>query len=132
MRDTEAFLTWTYEDYIAQAKQIKACRITVAPGRPGAFVLGKVERLDYGQQVARVERLALPIHQVRLTFEGGEKRTISYSDYMAQYHGIHGQDNVKYIDYLPENEAELASLLYLERHPPKQRSRRPNNKPTTR
>jgi len=131
LRDTEAFLTWTYEDYIAQADQIKACRITVDPGYPGEFVLGKVQPLDYGEQVERVMRLALPIHQVALTFDDGETRAISYRDYMAQYHGIHSQDNIQRIDYLPENEGELTSLLYLERHPPKQGSRRPKT-PTTR
>ena len=128
LRDTEAFLTWTYEDYIAQADQIKAYRITVDPGYPGEFVLGNVQPLDYGKQVERVMRLALPIHQVSLTFDDGETCAISYRDYMAQYHSIHGQGNVQHIGYLPENEGELASVLYLERHPPKQRFRRPSNR----
>ena len=129
LRNTEAFLTWTYADYIAQAGQIKAYRVTVDPGYPGEYVLGSVQPLDYGEQVERVMRLALPVHQVSLTFEDGETRAISYRDYMAQYHGIHGQGNVQHISYHPKNERKLASLLYLERHPPKQRSRRSNKPP---
>ena len=132
LRDTQAHNTWTHPDYIAQADKIKAYRITVAPGRPGAFVLGKLQPLDYGEQVERVKRLALPVQQVTLNFEDGETRTMSYTDYTSHFCELmcHSAP-IKTTHYQPENEGELSALLYMERHPPKQRSRRPK-KPTTR
>lgn len=132
LRDTEAHNTWTHPDYIAQAEQIKAYRITVAPGQPGNFVLGKVQPLNYREQVERVKRLALPIHQVTLNFEHGEPRTMSYADYSGQFRElIRRFGTIEATYYKPENEGELSALLYTERHPPKQRSRRPK-RPTPR
>lgn len=131
LRGTEAHNTWTHPDYIAQANQIKAYRITVEPGNPGAFVLGKVQPLNYGEQVERVKRLALPVHQVTLNFENGETRTMSYADYTSHFRELirrFGAIEATY--YKPENQGELSALLYTERHPPKQRSRRPKRPPT--
>ena len=131
LRDTRAHDTWTHPDYIAQAGQIKAYRITVAPGRPGAFVLGKLQPLDYGEQVERVKRLALPVQQVTLNFEDGETRTMSYTDYTSHFcEFMCHSAPIKTTHYQPENEGELSALLYMERHPPKQRSRRPKRLPT--
>lgn len=131
LRDTQAHNTWTHPDYIAQADKIKAYRVTVAPGQPGDFVLGKVQPLNYGQQVERVKRLALPIHQVTLSFEHGETRTMSYADYTSQFFELTRRFGaIEAIHYQPENKGELDALLYAERHPPKQRSRRPKRPPT--
>lgn len=130
LKDTRAYITWTHPDYIAQADRIKAYRVTVAPGRPGAFVLGKLQPLNYGEQVERVGRLALPFHQVQVTFEGGETHIMTRSDYYNQFHSIFsGSKKIECINYQPENEGELSALLYMERHPPKQRSRRPKKPP---
>lgn len=130
LRDTRAHDTWTHPDYIAQADQIKAYRITVAPGRPGAFVLGKLQPLNYGEQVERVKRLALPVQQVTLSFEDGETRTMSYADYTSRFRELMCHcAPIKNTHYQPENEGELSALLYTERHPPKQRSRRPKKPP---
>ena len=132
LRDTEAHNTWTHPDYIAQADKIKAYRITVDPGYPGAFVLVKVQPLNYGEQVERVKRLALPIHQVTLSFEHGGTRTMSYADYTSQFFELTRRfGEIEAVHYQPSNEGELSALLYMERHPPKQRSRRPK-KPTPR
>lgn len=130
LRDTTANLTWTFPDYAAEANHIKAYRVTVAPGRPGAFVLGKLQPLDYGEQVERVKRLALPIQQVTLTFEGGEQHTMPADGYFG--HGgelTRRYGKIEHIHYQPENEGELSALLHTERHPPKQRSRRPKKPP---
>ena len=134
LRDTEAHNTWTHPDYIAQADKIKAYRITVFPGEPapGNLVLGKVQSLNYGEQVERVKRLALPIHQVTLRFEHGETRTMPYSDYTSQFFELTRRfGEIEVVHYQPEHEGELSALLHMERHPPKQRSRRPK-KPTPR
>ena len=132
LKDTRAHITWTYPEYIAQADMIKAYRVTVAPGRPGAFVLGKLQPLNYGEQVERVKRLALPVQQVTLSFEDGGTRTMSYADYTNHFRELMCHcAPIKTTHYQPENEGELSALLYTERHPPKQRSRRPK-KPSTR
>ena len=131
LRDTQAHNTWTHPDYIAQADKIKAYRITVAPGQPGNFVLGKVQPLNYGEQVERIKQLALPIHQVTLNFEHGETRTMSYADYTSQFFELTRRfGSIEAIHYQPENKGELDARLYAERHPPKQRSRRPKRPPT--
>ena len=102
----------------------------MAPGRPSAFVLGKLQPLNYGEQVERVKRLALPVQQVTLDFEGGETRTMSYADYTSHFCELmcHAAP-IKATHYHPENEGELSALLYTERHPQKQRSRRPKKPP---
>ena len=133
LRDTEAHNTWTYPEYIAQADQIKAYRITVDPGQPGpsSLVPGAIQPLNYREQVERVKRLALPIHQVTLAFECGETRAMSYADYSSHSCELirrFGPIGATY--YQPENKGELDALLYAERHPPKQRSRRPKRPPT--
>ena len=67
LRETNAHTTWTHYDY--DAEHIKAFRVIVAPGRPGAFVLGKIQPLNYGEEVQRemktplhVEAAVLPFH----------------------------------------------------------------------
>ncbi len=132
LRETPAFITWTYGDYVAEDDQIKACRVTVSPGRAGGFVLGKIQPLNYGEQVERVKRLALSVQTVALRFEDGITVTLPYEEYSDQFRALvsaHGK--AEHIRYQPENEGELSALLYMERHPPKQRSRRPR-KPTPR
>ena len=134
LRDTVAHNTWTYQEYITQADQIKAYRITVDPGQPGpgSLVPGKIQPLNYREQVERVKRLALPIQQVELLFWNiGEIRTMPFADYSAQKGELTRRFGpIDEVYYQPENEGELSALLYTERHPPKQRSRRPKRPPT--
>lgn len=67
LRETRAHTTWTHYDY--DAEHIKAFRVIVAPGRPGAFVLGKIQPLNYGEQVQRVKQNALHVETVEMTFQ---------------------------------------------------------------
>lgn len=132
LRDTDTNIAWTHPDYVAEAAQIKAYRVTVAPGLPGTPVLGELQPLDYGEQVKRVDRLALPIHQVTLFFSDGKTTPMSYGEYLDQFHRIldnRRDGTISRITYHPENEGQLSALLYMERHPPKQRSRRPKKPP---
>ena len=134
IKDTPAHIVWTYGDYVAEADQIKAYRVIVAPGRKGAFVLGAVKPLNYGEQVQRVIRNALPAQSVELTFEDGEARTMPYEEYSK---GIHGQiaahGEIKKRHFTVENEGELANTLQTERMIPAVRKRRPQKKkPPTR
>ena len=133
LRDTVAHNTWTYQEYIIQAEKIKAYRITVAPGQPGpgSLVPGELQPLNYREQVERVKRLALPIQQVKLVIWNTDKTLIMpFADYSAQRGDLTRRFGpIDEVYYQPENEGELSTLLYTERHPPKQRSRRPKKPP---
>ncbi len=133
LRDTVAHNTWTYQEYIIQAEKIKAYRITVAPGQPGpgSLVPGELQPLNYREQVERVKRLALPIQQVKLVIWNTDKTLIMlFADYSAQRGDLTRRFGpIDEVYYQPENEGELSALLYTERHPPKQRSRRPKKPP---
>lgn len=132
LRETRAHTTWTHYDY--DAEHIKAFRVIVAPGRPGAFVLGKIQPLNYGEQVQRVKQNALHVQTVKMTFEDKTVFTVPFTEYPSQYRSLsvtHGK--VESIYYAPENEAELSCVLQAERaiSAAKKRTRRPR-KPQTR
>lgn len=132
MRGTGAHSIWT--NYEQEAKYIAAYRIIVDPGYSGPFALGKVQHLDYGQQVQRVKKNAVPVHIVELTFEDGEHLTLPYEDYRRQIRGlydIHGR--VETVWYAPENKLELSCILQAERAISTAKKRPPRKKkPPTR
>ena len=132
LRETGAHSIWTHYDY--DIEHIKAFRVIVAPGRPGAFVLGKLQPLNYGEQVRRVKRDALHVETVEMTFEDGEACTMTFEEYRRQVHALtqyHGK--IQQICYKPENENELTCVLQAERalSAARKRTRRPR-KPQTR
>lgn len=132
LRETNAHITWTHYDY--DAEHIKAFRVIVAPGRPGAFVLGKIQPLNYAEQVQRVKQNALHVQTVKMTFEDKTVFTVPFTEYPSQHRSLsvtHGK--VENIYYAPENEAELSCVLQAERaiSTAKKRTRRPR-KPQTR
>ena len=134
LQETQAHAIWTGADYIAEADKIKAYRVIVAPGYPGAFVLGKVQPLNYGEQVQRVMRNAVHVQLVSLVFEDGFSSDLPYEQYSQQFRGLiaaHGK--IETIHYKPENEAELCGILQAERMIPAVRKRTPRKKkPATR
>jgi len=134
LRETSAHTIWTHGDYIAEADKIKAYRVIVAPGYPGAFVLGKIQPLNYGEQVQRVTRNAIHVQLVGLAFEDGFSSDLPYEQYSRQFRGLiaaHGK--IETIHYKPENEAELRGILQTERMIPAVRKRTPRKKkPATR
>jgi len=132
IKETSAHLVWTNNDYIAQADKIKAFRIIVAPGYTGAFVLGTVRPLNYGEQVQRVKQNAFHAQSVEIVFEGGEDCTMPYGDYSREFRGLiaaHGK--IEHLHYKVENEAELVGILQTERmiSAVKKRPRRPRESP---
>ena len=134
LRETQAHTTWTYQEYIADAEHIKAFRVIVAPGYAGAFVLGRVQPLNYGEQVQRVKQNALHVQTMEMTAGNGEVYTASFEDYPGQYRrllSLYG--DFQNIRYLPENEMELSCVLQRERElsTVKRRTRRPR-KPLSR
>ena len=134
IREAPAHLTWTHDDYAAEAGKIRAYRVIVAPGREGAFVPGTVKPLNYGEQVQRVKRSAIHAQSVAITFEDGEARTMSYQDYSRTFRGLiaaHGK--IEQIYYKVGNEDELAHILQTERMISASRKQRPQKrKPPTR
>lgn len=134
LQETPAHTIWTNADYIAEADKIKAYRVIVAPGYPGAFVLGKVQPINYGEQVQRVMRNAVHVQLVSLVFEDGFSSDLPYEQYSRQFRGLiaaHGK--IETIHYKPENEAELRGILQTERMIPAVRKRTPRKKkPATR
>ena len=129
IKDTPAHIVWTYGDYVAEADKIKAYRVIVAPGYKGAFVLGAVKPLNYGEQVQRVMRNAIPAQSVEITFEDGEARTVPVDVYSTQFGRLaaeHGKATKIY--YRPENEAELANILQTERMISAVRNKRPQKR----
>ncbi len=132
LRETEAHKTWTHYDY--DAEHIKAFRVVVAPGRPGAFVLGQIRPLNYGEQIQRVKQNALSVHTVKLAFEDGTSRMMTFEDYRKEVSGLisaHGK--AKTICYFPANELDLRCVLQAERaiSAARKRTRSPR-KPQTR
>ena len=129
IKDTPAHIVWTYGDYVAEADQIKAYRVIVAPGYKGAFVLGAVKPLNYGEQVQRVIRNAIPAQSVEITFEDGKSQTMPYEEYSR---GIYGQiaahGKVEKQHFTVENEGELANILQTERMIPAVRKKRSQKK----
>ena len=132
LRETGAHDIWTHYEY--DAEHIKAFRITVAPGYKGAFVLGKIQALNYAEQVQRVKRNAIHVQTVKMTFEDGETRAMLYEDYRKEIHSLladHGK--MGDIIYRPENEYELACVLQAERTISAAKKRPPRKrKPATR
>ncbi len=116
IKETPAHIVWTNSDYIAEADKIKALRVIVSPGREGAFVLGTVKPLNYGEQARRVQQNAIHAQSVEIVFVDGEARAMPYHEFSRDLHGLvaaHGK--IRRLHYKLENEAELTGILQTER-----------------
>lgn len=112
LRHTGAFSIWTH--YADAADPIRAYRVVIT-GRRNETVIGDVYELDYGQQVQRVMRDALPVHLVTLSFADGSIMTMLYDEYNRDKKALtarHGK--IHDIAWFPENEAALTKALMLE------------------
>lgn len=129
LRETPAHTIWTNRDYVAEANHIKAYRVIVAPGYTGAFVLGKLQPVNYGEQVERVKRNAVHVQLVNVTFEDGFSSDFPYEQYSRQINGLiaaHGK--IEAVHYKPEDEEKLRGILHAERMTPAVRKRTPRKK----
>lgn len=112
IRESSGHHIWTY--YASEPEGIKAYRVTVTGQRAGEPV-GDVIKLNYPEQVKRVEQNALPVSRVEITFRSGEKMVMSLERYkrdrewLFQEHGM-----IRHFRYCPESEAELTRRIMLE------------------
>lgn len=112
LRNTGAFSIWTH--YADEADPVRAYRVVITGCRNGT-VIGDVYELDYGQQVKRVRRDALPVHLVTLSFADGSIMTMLYDEYCRDRKALTAQHgDILDIDWHPENEATLTKALMLE------------------
>lgn len=124
MQGTLAHKVWTYYDF--QASQIKAYRIIVAPGRPGAFVLGKLQPLNYERQVERVKQYAVSVEQIAVDFGDGHSLNLSFKEYQDRAAALIAQyGQPQKLRYIPRDEAELAAVLQKERQTKDTQKRKP-------
>lgn len=127
IKESTAHITWTHYDY--DAEHIKAYRVIVEPGREGAFVLGQVKPLRYGEQVERVKQNAIHAEMVELTFADGTELELPYAAYSGHFHSlINDHGRIERIHYKPGNELELGCVLQKERIASAVRKRTPRKK----
>ena len=127
IKESTAHIAWTHYDY--DAEHIKAYRIIVEPGREGAFVLGQVKPLRYGEQVERVKQNAIHAEMVELTFADGTELELPYAAYSGHFHSlINDHGRIERIHYKPGNELELDCVLQKERIASAVRKRTPRKK----
>ncbi len=112
LRDSIPFSTWT--NYADEADRIHAYRVVIT-GRQEGTIIGDVYELDYGQQVQRVIRDALPVHLVTLSFADGSIMTMLHDEYNRERTVLtarHGE--ILDITWFPESEAALAKAITME------------------
>ena len=109
LRGSNGYTIWTH--YAGEPKGIRAYRVAVTGGsreRP----LGTVRKLNYAQQVKRVEARALPTVKLELFFCSGQVREIAPERYKKEREWLFNEYGMlQYLRYCPENEADLAQVL---------------------
>ena len=119
LQDSRAYKTWTF--YADQPNGIKAYRVVVDGVRDGKLA-GNVIQLDYAKQVQRVVKSALPIAKVQYRDKDEYFCESSHETFIHRV--LRLEENTHDIRYVPDNEAELHSLLMLE-HQLEQQNKRP-------
>lgn len=121
LRGSEGHTIWTH--YAGEPAGIKAYRIAVTGGSRDV-PLGTVRKLNYTQQVKRVEANALPAVRLELFFQSGQVREIAPERYMREREWLFNEYGMlQYLRYCPESEAELEQRLMTEHR--LQKGRRP-------
>lgn len=128
LRGSDGHTIWTH--YADEPQGIKAYRIVVTGGSKNAPV-GTVRRLNYAEQVRRVEANALPAVRLELTFLSGQVREITPEKYTQEREWLFNEYGMtRYFRYCPESETELAQVLMAEHRCQKGRKPKATNKKT--
>ena len=117
--DTNANCIWTH--YADCPEGILAYRVVIEGIRDGKLA-GKIIPLDYAKQVQRVIKSALPIAKVQYRDKDEYFCESSHETFIHRV--LRLEENTHDIRYVPDNEAELHSLLMLE-HQLEQQNKRP-------
>ena len=125
--DTNANCIWTH--YADCPEGILAYRVVIEGIRDGKLA-GRVIPLDYAKQVQRVIKSALPITKVQYRDKDEYFCESSYGTF--RYDVMRWETGIHDVRYVPENEAELQSLLMLEHQMEKQDKRPKRTKSVTR
>lgn len=100
LRGSNGYTIWTH--YAGEPKGIRAYRVAVTGGsreRP----LGTVRKLNYAQQVKRVEARALPTVRLELFFCSGQVREIAPERYKKEREWLFNEYGMlEYLRYCPE------------------------------
>ena len=121
LRGSDGHTIWTH--YADEPQGIKAYRIVVTGGSKDT-PLGTVRKLNYAEQVKRVEANALPAVRLELTFHSGQVHEIAPEKYMKEREWLFNEyGTIQYLRYCPESEAKLAQVLMAEHR--LQKGRRP-------
>jgi len=113
MRDSEDFKIWT--QYADAPDGIQAYRVVVTGGTSDK-PLGTVRKLNYPEQVKRVEKNALPAVRMEVIFMSGEIREVALDKYMQEREWLFNEYGVtKHIRYCPEDKYKL-DLVMKEEH----------------
>lgn len=119
LRGSDGHSIWTH--YAGAPEGIKAYRIAVTGGNQD-LPLGTVCKLNYAEQVKRVEANALPAVRIELFFQSGQVREIAPERYTQEREWLFNEYGMlQYLRYCPESETELAQVLTAEHHCQKRR-----------
>lgn len=107
IRDTEPNITWRY--YESESNNIRAFRVLVSGIDENGKLIGDIQPFHYLSQVQRVNRSALPLHQVTGFYEDGTPFVAPKGNFNLSELHEHGGIHEKH--YEPENELELANTI---------------------
>ena len=112
LKGTFGHAAWTHYDNMPEG--IQAYRVVVT-GIHGDMPVGTVRKLNYPEQVKRVEARALRAAKVEITFMSGERREIPAEQYKNEREWLYSKYGMaQNVRYCPEDEAELARVLAVE------------------
>ncbi len=123
LRESDGHKIWTH--YADKPQGIIAYRVVVTGGSRDTPV-GTIRKLNYAEQVKRVETNALHAVRLEVTFASGQVREITPEKYKDEREWLFQEYGMpQYLRYCPENEAELTCVLAEEHRCQKQRHPKP-------
>ena len=106
LKDSLPYNIWTY--YESEHEHIKAFRVVIERTE-GRKLIGQLIPFDYGANIQRIRKAALPIWSISGEYVDGVSFSMSYSEYGSEAHERickqHG--GVKDAELFPENKDEL-------------------------
>lgn len=112
LKGSSGHTIWTH--YANMTEGIQAYRVVVTGIRDNV-PLGTVRKLNYPEQVKRVEAHALRAVKVEITFMTGQRQEVPAERYSHERERLFTEyGTARYVRYCPENEADLDRVLAAE------------------